>query len=50
LQQPFEVQASAQAGGPTDINLNFKEILEKQSPEAAAAFKGARKISKRPSA
>jgi Flp pilus assembly protein TadD len=39
LQQPFEVQASAQAGGPTDINLNFKEILEKQSPEAAAAFK-----------
>jgi len=39
LQQPFEVQASAQASGPTEVNLNFKEILEKQNPEAAAAFK-----------
>ncbi|HXR32807.1 MAG TPA: tetratricopeptide repeat protein [Verrucomicrobiae bacterium] len=39
LQQPFEVQASAQNSGPTDVNLNFKEILEKQSPEAAAALK-----------
>jgi Flp pilus assembly protein TadD len=39
LQQPFEVQASAQAAGPTDVNLNFKYILEKQNPEAAAAFK-----------
>ncbi len=39
LQQPFEVQASAQASGPTDVNLNFKDILEKQNPEAAAAFK-----------
>ncbi len=39
LQQPFEVQASAQNAGPTDVNLNFKEILEKQNPEAAAAFK-----------
>lgn len=39
LQQPFEVQASAQSAGPTDVSLNFKEILEKQNPEAAAAFK-----------
>ena len=39
LQQPFEVQASAQSAGPTDVNLNFKEILEKQSPEGAAALK-----------
>ena len=39
LQQPFEVQASAQSGGPTDVNLNFKDILEKQSPEGAAALK-----------
>lgn len=39
LQQPFEVQASAQSSGPTDVSLNFKEILEKQNPEAAAAFK-----------
>jgi len=39
LQQPFEVQASAQSAGPTDVNLNFKEILEKQNPEAAAAFR-----------
>lgn len=39
LQQPFEVQASAQSSGPTDVPLNFKEILEKQSPEAAAALK-----------
>lgn len=39
LQQPFEVQASAQSSGPTDVSLNFKEILEKQNPEAAAALK-----------
>jgi tetratricopeptide (TPR) repeat protein len=39
LQQPFEVQATAQNSGPTDVSLNFKDILEKQSPEAAAAFK-----------
>jgi Flp pilus assembly protein TadD len=39
LQQPFEVQASAQSSGPTDVNLNFKDILEKQNPDAAAAFK-----------
>jgi len=39
LQQPFEVQASAQSTVPTDLNLNFKDILEKQNPEAAAAFK-----------
>jgi len=39
LQQPFEVQASAQSTGPTDVPLNFKEILEKQNPEGAAALK-----------
>jgi len=39
LQQPFEVQASAQSAGPTDVNLNFKDILEKQNPEGAAALK-----------
>ncbi|HKM83517.1 MAG TPA: tetratricopeptide repeat protein [Candidatus Acidoferrum sp.] len=39
LQQPFEVQASAQSSGPTDVNLNFKDILEKQNPEGAAAMK-----------
>jgi len=39
LQQPFEVQASAQSTGPTEVPLNFKEILEKQNPEGAAALK-----------
>jgi Flp pilus assembly protein TadD len=38
LQQPFEVQASAQSSGPTDVPINFKEIVEK-SPEGAAAMK-----------
>jgi len=39
LQQPFDVQATAQSSAPTDVNINFKDILEKQNPEAAAAFK-----------
>jgi len=38
MQQPFEVQASAQSSGPTDVPINFKEIIEK-SPEGAAALK-----------
>jgi len=38
MQQPFEVQASAQSFGPTDVPINFKEIVEK-SPEGAAALK-----------
>ena len=38
LQQPYEVQAAAGSSGPTDVPLNFKEILEK-SPEGAAAMK-----------
>ena len=38
MQQPFEVQASAQSSGPTDVPINFKEIVEK-SPEGVAAMK-----------
>jgi len=38
LQQPYEVQASAGSSGPTEVPINFKDILEK-SPEGAAAMK-----------
>jgi tetratricopeptide (TPR) repeat protein len=38
MQKPFEVQAAAQSSGPTDVPINFKEIVEK-SPEGAAALK-----------
>jgi tetratricopeptide (TPR) repeat protein len=40
MQQPFEVPTEVRAGNATPpINLNFKEILEKQNPEAAAKYK-----------
>jgi tetratricopeptide (TPR) repeat protein len=39
LQAPFEVVVEVKGGESTPVNLNFKEILEKQNPEAAAAYK-----------
>jgi tetratricopeptide (TPR) repeat protein len=40
MQQPFEVPTQVVAGNATPpLNLNFKEILEKQNPEAAAKYK-----------
>jgi tetratricopeptide (TPR) repeat protein len=39
MAQPFEVVAEVKGGEAPPINLNFKEILEKQNPEAAAAYK-----------
>ena len=40
MQNPFEVPVQVGAGGSTPpVNLNFKEILEKQNPEAAAKYK-----------
>jgi tetratricopeptide (TPR) repeat protein len=40
MQQPFEVPTQVAGGNATPpINLNFKEILEKQNPEAAAKYK-----------
>lgn len=39
MQKPYEVQTLVQSGTPADVNVNFKEILEKQNPGAAAEFK-----------
>jgi tetratricopeptide (TPR) repeat protein len=39
MQQPFEVMTEAKSGETTPVALNFKEILEKQNPEAAAQYK-----------
>lgn len=39
LQQPFDVPAAVSGMDTPPVNVNFKEILEKQNPEAAAAYK-----------
>jgi tetratricopeptide (TPR) repeat protein len=40
MKEPFEIPTEVHAGNATPpISLNFKEILEKQSPEAAAQYK-----------
>src|ERR1700722_4550551 len=40
MQTPFDVPVEVRgADTPPPINLNFKEILEKQNPEAAAKYK-----------
>jgi tetratricopeptide (TPR) repeat protein len=39
MSTPFTVPAEVRSGNPAVINLNFKEILEKQNPEAAAELK-----------
>src|SRR6202035_2216309 len=39
MQTPFEVPVEVRGADTPPINLNFKEILEKQNPEAAAKYK-----------
>jgi tetratricopeptide (TPR) repeat protein len=39
LQAPFEVVVEVKGSDSAPVNLNFKDILEKQNPEAAAAYK-----------
>lgn len=39
LQTPFEVVVGVSNADTPPVNVNFKEILEKQNPEAAAAYK-----------
>jgi tetratricopeptide (TPR) repeat protein len=39
LQTPFEVIVAVSSSEAPPVNINFKEILEKQNPEAAAAYK-----------
>jgi len=39
MQQPFEVPVDVRGADTPLVNLNFKEILEKQNPEAAANYK-----------
>ncbi len=39
MQNPFDVPVEVHGGDTPPLNLNFKEILEKQNPEAAAKYK-----------
>jgi tetratricopeptide (TPR) repeat protein len=39
MQTPFEVPVEVRGADTPPVNLNFKEILEKQNPEAAAKYK-----------
>jgi tetratricopeptide (TPR) repeat protein len=39
MQKPYEVATMVQSGTPVDVNVNFKELLEKQNPNAAAELK-----------
>jgi tetratricopeptide (TPR) repeat protein len=39
MQTPFDVPIEVRGADTPPINLNFKEILEKQNPEAAAKYK-----------
>ncbi len=39
LQAPFEVLVQVSGADTPPVNVNFKDILEKQNPEAAAAYK-----------
>ena len=39
LQTPFEVTVGVSGSDTPTVNVNFKDILEKQNPEAAAAYK-----------
>jgi tetratricopeptide (TPR) repeat protein len=39
MQTPFEVPVDVRGADTPAININFKEILEKQNPEAAAKYK-----------
>jgi tetratricopeptide (TPR) repeat protein len=37
--EPFEIPVVVSANATPPVNVNFKDILEKQNPEAAAAYK-----------
>jgi tetratricopeptide (TPR) repeat protein len=39
LAQPYEAMADVRSGDTSTVNINFKDILEKQNPEAAAKYK-----------
>ncbi len=39
MQTPFEVPLDVRGADTPPLNINFKEILEKQNPEAAAKYK-----------
>ncbi len=39
LKDPFTIPTQVSNGETAEANVNFKEILEKQNPEAAAAYK-----------
>jgi tetratricopeptide (TPR) repeat protein len=39
MQSPFEVPVEVRGSDTPPVNINFKEILEKQNPEAAAKYK-----------
>jgi tetratricopeptide (TPR) repeat protein len=39
MQTPFEVPVEVRGADTPPVNINFKEILEKQNPEAAAKYK-----------
>jgi tetratricopeptide (TPR) repeat protein len=39
LKEPFELVVQVNGPDTPPVNVNFKEILEKQNPEAAAAYK-----------
>jgi len=39
MQTPFDVAVEVRGGDSPPLNINFKEILEKQNPEAAAKYR-----------
>jgi tetratricopeptide (TPR) repeat protein len=39
LAQPYEAMTEVRSGDTSNVNINFKDILEKQNPEAAAKYK-----------
>ncbi len=39
MAQPYEAVTEVHSGDTSNVNINFKEILEKQNPEAAAKYK-----------
>ena len=39
MQAPFDVIVEVRGADTAPVNLNFKEILEKQNPEAAAKYR-----------
>ena len=39
MQSPFEIPVEVRGSDTPPVNINFKEILEKQNPEAAAKYK-----------